>query len=263
VNFSSINSASSDSTPRHARRAAFRLTLVLLAGCLDTASNYGAVLPSVDQNTDNQNGGDVGDGDTSSGDGDGKKDDDDKGDGDSTSGDGDTSSGDGDEAKTDGGSKPVMMMSLIKGTAKKAGCSSYQEQDGDDQCAGYYCGVSMDMIEAELKGGGKCDPTPKDVCSGKVTTRVAQCARDTKKNPVNAFDSDAMIRAKTLTCIQMDTSIDASEECLGCFLDAAQCASKNCLTQCLTGDNANCDTCRLNNNCNQPVPLCAGLPTPF
>ena len=46
-------------------------------------------------------------------------------------------------------------------------------------------------------------------------------------------------------------------------LDAAQCASDNCLTQCLSGDSSGCDTCRMNNNCNQPVPTCAGFPSPF
>jgi hypothetical protein len=216
--------------------ASLPLSLSLLfAGCLDTASNYGSVLPPLDAAPTPPSGGGNNRPDAGGG----------------SNGDGDTS-GDGD----DGPSK-------IKGTAESAGCSSYQMRDGDDACAGYYCGVSIDLIEAELKGSGKCSPTPEDVCSGKVTTKVAACARSTKSNPLNAFDSDETLRMKTLACVKMDSSIDASDECLGCFLDAAQCASNNCLTQCLTGDSPDCDNCRLSNNCNQPVPLCAGLPTPF
>ncbi len=242
MNFSFIEPRSNK---ERATRLAPWLLLVALFGCLDTASNYDAVLPPVknDDSGGNQggnNGGTQGDGDT-----------------DDDIGDGDTSGGDGDQG---GGST----MSLIKGSAMRAGCSSYQAREGDNQCAGYYCGVSKKTIENELKSGsGKCNPTAEDVCAGTVTTRVAKCARETKSNPLNALDSDAVIREKTLACVKMAPEIDSSDECLGCFLDAAQCASNNCLTQCLTGDSPNCDTCRINNNCNQPVPLCAGLPSPF
>jgi len=245
MNFSSIKTRVNKERAAHSVAG---LLLVMLSGCLDTASNYGTVLPPV---KDDDNGGSNG-GNNGGNQGDGDTNDDDTGDGDTSGGDGDQGGGGGDTT------------SVIKGSAMKAGCSSYQAREGDNQCAGYYCGVSKKTIEAELKPGtGKCSPTAEDVCAGTVTTRVAKCARETKSNPLNALDSDAVIREKTLACVKMDPAIDSTDECLGCFLDAAQCASKNCLTQCLTGDSANCDDCRLKNNCNQPVPICAGLPSPF
>lgn len=54
-----------------------------------------------------------------------------------------------------------------------------------------------------------------------------------------------------------------SSECLACTIDAAQCAGDNGLIQCLAGDSAQCDACRKENNCDQPVFSCGGLPTPF
>ncbi len=152
--------------------------------------------------------------------------------------------------------------SAIAGTAASAGCSSYQQAE-NGSCAGYYCGVSIEMIEAELTGTGKCKPTPDDVCSGRVTFAVSSCARSVKSNPLNAFDSDAQLRVKIEECVRKDPAITSPAECLGCFLDAAECASKNCLSQCLTGDSTTCDSCRMQNGCNQSVPVCGGLPSPF
>lgn len=153
--------------------------------------------------------------------------------------------------------------SKIKGSALDAKCSSYGLAK-DGQCAGYYCGVTIDDIRAELRTDSLCDPNPEKICDGGLTREVGKCARETKSNPLNALDSEEMIRAKVQACILKNAAYaDTDLECLGCFLDAAQCASDNCLTQCLTGDSATCDQCRLDNDCNQTVPSCAGFPSPF
>lgn len=168
---------------------------------------------------------------------------------------------DGAVAETDAGEEP--MASVIKGTGLESACSSYGLPKGG-QCAGYFCGVTVDALTAEYKTGGKCDTTPERICEGQLTRDVGKCARDTKSNPLNAFDTDEQLRVKIAACVtKLPANADIEEECLSCFLDAAQCASDFCLTQCLTGDSKVCDDCRLENNCNQPVPTCAGFPTPF
>lgn len=156
------------------------------------------------------------------------------------------------------------MESVIKGSGIAAKCSSYGLPK-NGMCAGYYCGIKVDAVMAEYKpAASKCDTTPEEICDGQLTRDVAKCARDTKSNPLNALDSDEMIRAKVQTCVtKIAANKDIEQDCLDCFLDAAQCASDNCLTQCLTGDSATCDKCRMDNDCNQSVPTCAGLPSPF
>ncbi|MET0283605.1 MAG: hypothetical protein ABW352_04025 [Polyangiales bacterium] len=162
-----------------------------------------------------------------------------------------------------GGGEEPPLESKIAGSGLEAKCSSYGTAKGG-MCAGYYCGITIETLAAEYKPGNKCDTTPEKICDGQLTRDVAKCARDTKSNPLNALDTTEQIREKTATCImKIPANADTEPDCLDCFLDAAQCASDNCLTQCLTGDSATCDKCRLDNDCNQPVPSCAGFPTPF
>jgi hypothetical protein len=171
-------------------------------------------------------------------------------------------------SETDAGSTPAEedpapQASKIPGSAEAAGCSSYGLPMGG-MCAGYYCGVTIDDVRAELKPGSLCDPDPEKICDGGLTREVGKCARETKSNPANAFDTDAQIRMKVQACVLKNAKYAETDvDCLGCFLDAAQCASDNCLTQCLTGDSATCDKCRMDAECNQTVPSCAGFPSPF
>jgi hypothetical protein len=160
-----------------------------------------------------------------------------------------------------GGEEPPS--SKVEGSAIAANCSSYGTAK-NGMCGGYYCGITLEDLASEFKPGNKCDITPAKTCDGQLTRDFAKCARDTKSNPANAFDSDEQIRAKVATCVKMiAANADLAAGCLSCFLDAEQCASNNCLTTCLSGDGPSCDKCRLDNNCNQPVSTCVGLPTPF
>jgi hypothetical protein len=238
------------------------MVFALAAGCLDTASNDDDVLPPVDEDTDPAGGGD-GDGD---GDGDNTGDGDNSGDGDGdgdNSGDGD-GDGDGDNTGDGDGDGDGTGESNVAGTAESAQCTSFVAAT-DSACYGYYCGVTEATIAAELSSSRKCQIPADMLCAGTVPQKVATCARSVKSNPANIFASDEEIRQETQDCVFEDAAIKAvaSEDCMGCYLDGAQCASDNCLTQCLTGDSADCDACRMENNCNQPVPGCGGLPTPF
>lgn len=163
---------------------------------------------------------------------------------------------------TDSGTAPPAA-STVAGSY--VGCTSYGEQNGE-LCAGYYCNVTAADLAAELPTSGPCGTLEPDrVCGGSLTREVGSCSRSVKSNPLNAFDNDETLRGKIQDCVYNNEDIRAvvTEQCLSCFLDAAQCASDNCLTQCLAGDSAACDSCRLDNNCNQTVPPCGGLPSPF
>ena len=161
-----------------------------------------------------------------------------------------------------GGGTPLSLAGRFEG------CSSYGAE-ADGLCGGYYCNVTEDEIMAAFTPGlGPCGMNPdiegtvRRACSGSLTARVGRCAREVKS--ANVLDSDAQLRVKIQACIYEDAEFtEVPAECLSCFLDAAQCASDHCLIQCLAGDSAACDTCRLENGCNQPVPTCAGLPNPF
>lgn len=171
------------------------------------------------------------------------------------------------DAGTDGAvtPDPEPAPSVIEGTY--VNCSSYTAAAGNS-CSGYYCSVTAADLAAELQPGtGPCSNLEPDrVCGGRLTQLTGACARSTKSNPLNAFDTDAQLRVKIRECIYEDPDFDEQTvpvECTECFLDAAQCASDFCLTTCLAGDSPECDACRLENDCNQPVPTCGGLPSPF
>ena len=143
-------------------------------------------------------------------------------------------------------------------------CSSYTALT-DDSCYGYYCGVSEEMLAAELSASRKCQLPADLLCAGTLSQKVAACARQVISNPLNIGNSDDQIRSKIQDCVYGEQALKdvTSEECLSCYLDGAMCAKANCTGPCLGGDSASCDACREDNNCNQPVAGCAGLPTPF
>jgi hypothetical protein len=234
--------------------------LALLAGCLDTASNPDNILPPIDQDQD-PSGGD-GDGDNASGDGDGTS-----GDGDGTpgddDGDGDSTPGDGDGDADGDDSQPVE--SQIDGTAESAMCGSASPRTAST-CYGYYCGVSEEMVAAELSPTRKCQLPADMLCAGTVSQKVTECAPPIVQAAVFNGDSDETIRTKIQACIYEDQAIKAvaSEECISCYVEGAMCSKEHCTFQCVQNPTSSgCDACRMQNNCNQPVPGCAQLPDPF
>lgn len=164
---------------------------------------------------------------------------------------------------TDGGTADGGTISFA---GKHVGCTSYGTPTGD-KCAGYYCKLTKADLAPAFPTTGKCSIfTAERVCAGALTVSVGKCARAEKTLGTALLLNDAQIRANTETCIYKDAQFaDVPKECMSCFLDAAQCAGDKCSAQCLTADpgSAACDKCRMDNNCNQPAPACAGLPNPF
>jgi hypothetical protein len=150
---------------------------------------------------------------------------------------------------------------LVLGTAIEAGCSSSQAPAGG-MCGGYYCGVDEATVTAAIDPDAKCGGDPAMACSGSLTTAVAVCAREVKS--AMPFASNDALRPMIQTCVYEDDEFEAvPDDCLGCFLDVAACASDHCLFQCLAGDSEECDQCQLDNGCTLPVFTCGGLPSPF
>jgi hypothetical protein len=195
-------------------------------------------------------------------------------DGEQPTDDGEQPTDDGDEPAVDAGmmsmpkndagtTPPKPATSKIKGTGLM--CSSYGNKTGE-MCAGFYCKVTTADIAAELDlSKSTCDFTPEQICEGSLTKHVAACARSVKMaDPLSGND---VLRPKVRDCVYAkDAKLKESAPemgCLGCFLDAAECASEFCLLQCLGGDSKDCDNCRNTNKCNQMAPACAGLPSPF
>jgi len=158
---------------------------------------------------------------------------------------------------TDAG-KPAT--STIAGSATKAKCSSYGEPK-NGMCGSYYCGVTQEQIMSELPADTLC-PDPVRVCDGGLVKAVGDCARSTKA--ANLTATNAQLKPKVQACVQKNPEFaDLQVECIGCFLDVALCAGDKCLLECLVGDSAGCDSCRMKNNCEKPVFSCAKLPSPF
>lgn len=149
----------------------------------------------------------------------------------------------------------------IAGTADAAGCSSYQPA-GDGMCAGYYCGVSEQTLASALSPDAHCTADAAYVCEGSLVEVVGACTRTAKGTMPLA--PDAELAEAIATCANEDARVQqVPRDCLGCFIDVALCAASNCLVPCLSGNNAECDTCQRDNNCPQPVFACTGLPSPF
>jgi hypothetical protein len=64
----------------------------------------------------------------------------------------------------------------------------------------------------------------------------------------------------------MDAELKAKtpQACLNCFLDAAVCAGKNCIEECIDDANApKCLKCRIDKKCDTKVFGCAKIVNPF
>jgi hypothetical protein len=96
-----------------------------------------------------------------------------------------------------------------------------------------------------------------------VIEKVGTCARMVKSAMFAA--TNEQLRPMIQDCVYEDAEIKAAvpADCLNCTIDAAACASDNCLTSCLAGDSTTCDACRLKNNCDPVVFSCGGLPSPL
>jgi hypothetical protein len=160
------------------------------------------------------------------------------------------------------GSDGSMVGGPVAGSALAAGCSSYQPP-ANGMCGGYYCGVTEEILARESTPNAKCSGTAAFKCEGRIVLVVGACARSIKS--AMPFASNDELRPLIRDCVFEDAEIQqmVHAECLSCFIDAAQCAGDNCLIECLSGDSASCDACRLDNNCEQPVFPCTGLPNPF
>jgi hypothetical protein len=130
-------------------------------------------------------------------------------------------------------------------------------------CAGWYCGVNQDTLAQAVDPGAKCGTDVELLCHGSVVSAVGRCSRMLKATMIAASNSE--LRPLVRQCVFEDMQIRArtSPECLDCAIDAASCASDNCLLQCLAGDSPQCDTCRIAAGCDQKVFSCGGLPAPI
>jgi hypothetical protein len=150
--------------------------------------------------------------------------------------------------------------SLVTGTG--GSCQSYSEPEGG-KCGGWYCGVDQATLTKAVDPSAICGGNVELLCSNAVPTAVASCARTAKTANITATNDE--LRPMIRDCVFQDMAIQqgSTPECVDCLIDAAACASDNCLTQCLTGDSPGCDSCRKENNCDQMVFSCGGLPAPI
>lgn len=161
----------------------------------------------------------------------------------------------------------------ITGTATKAKCLTYALAE-DGKCGSLYCGVEESYFlknakeyetEVEKLGlTGACNGG--DVafaCRATLPLNVGKCARALKsKFPMQTHEE---LRPQVEKCVYEDAEIKelVTKECMGCYLDAAECAADNCLVACLAGDSPQCDTCRAKAGCDAKVFPCSGLPSPL
>jgi hypothetical protein len=149
---------------------------------------------------------------------------------------------------------------LVAGTGKN--CASYA-MPSNGKCGTYYCGVDQATLTMAIDPMAVCGGDPDFTCNGNLVTSVGSCARMVKS--ANIAASNDTLRPLVQDCVYKDATIKAKvpPACLSCFVNAAVCAGDNCLLQCLSGDSPACDNCRKQNNCEQPVFSCGGLPSPF
>ena len=143
---------------------------------------------------------------------------------------------------------------------RATGCTSYgMEMNG--KCGGFYCNVTKAEIMTHFPLTGKCNTATADqICSGMLTEYVGQCAEEA----LGATESNRTAMANCIKAKNGGEYASSSMECLNCFIDAAICATNNCLIDCLgVRKTPGCDACRTANNCNAMAPACAGLPNPF
>lgn len=151
--------------------------------------------------------------------------------------------------------------SVIAGSAVAAGCLAHQAP-ANGMCGGFYCGVTLEEIDAEYTMAGKCKLSTEDVCSSKVSQRTTTCTTMVRSKDLGSPVES--IGPKIIACIREDASIVQSDECMDCYAQAGICGAKNCALPCLADTNGkDCAKCRMDNGCNQIVPACGGFPTPF
>lgn len=167
----------------------------------------------------------------------------------------------------DGG--PPATGGLLDISKSGATCFTYTPRAGD-KCFGKFCGVTSAQIDAALVKPrvGRCTlVTPEFACQGLVIQEVGKCARSVRSQEIvfNPFITNAQLRPKVQACVYKNTAIDmnvVTPDCLGCYLDSAECSGDNCLDACILGDSPDCDACREAAGCNNPVAACAGFPDP-
>jgi hypothetical protein len=148
----------------------------------------------------------------------------------------------------------------VAGTAGPAGCYSYTTPS-DGMCGSHYCGVTEAQLRAEIPDDSVCGDA-EFACSGNLVTVSGDCARRIKGNM--PFASNEALRPSIVNCVNEDPEIAerVSAGCLDCFLDALDCVSQACLTDCLNGNSPQCDACAQSAGCFDPVFSCGGLPNP-
>jgi hypothetical protein len=153
----------------------------------------------------------------------------------------------------DSSSSPVM------GTGND--CDSYSPPRGN-RCGSWYCGVTLAALKSAIEPAAVCGESAELICTGSAVAVVADCARTLKLS--TPFASNEELRAPVRACALKDAQLQQGvrDACLDCIFDGVACTANNCLAQCLTGNGAECDSCRLEAKCDQMSFSCAGLPWP-
>ncbi len=145
----------------------------------------------------------------------------------------------------------------VEGTAETAQCSETSDTSDEGGCYSFYCGTNSNSIKAGATSSAKCgtDGEIYYACEGSTTRKTSECAR------INALRPDPHAAARD--CVREESDLDViSDACLECYLDSADCARENCISECLEGNSAGCDACRQENGCTPNFYECAGLPDP-
>jgi hypothetical protein len=155
---------------------------------------------------------------------------------------------------------PVTMMSVVPGSAIKGQCSSYGT---GASCNGYYCGVTMANLVAEMPADTLCGSGAASIaCDNALFLAVSRCSRSTKS--ANVLATNEELRPLIKQCLLRDTAYQTTPDaCLSCYLEQTECSNDKCLVDCLNGDSKGCDACRVKNGCHTKATLCAKLPNPF
>jgi hypothetical protein len=143
----------------------------------------------------------------------------------------------------------------VEGTGTE--CSAISDTSDEGGCYGFFCGTNSNSINEGLTSDSPCDTTAQVwlICDGLGAREASRCAR------VHALDDDP--REGTRMCLRDNSDLDPfTDACLACFLDSADCAREQCLTECLGGDSDTCDACREENGCTPTYYECSGLPNP-
>ena len=153
----------------------------------------------------------------------------------------------------------------IAGTAPKNACTSTTPAE-DGMCSSHFCGITAEQLGAAMDPESPCG-APEQACEqgGTLAKKVTDCSIEEKSKINNLGKTNEQLRPLVQACVYKDAEIKqtVTTECLGCFLDVAECAGEKCLTDCLVGTASQCDACRIRNGCEQPLFACAGLPNPL